>query len=142
MKGKEALIIMAIVLVIIAIICRFRNPVLFKWNPSEDNSLGKAGESPHKERMLGFAIHDMMFSILFALCLAGISRGPFTFWLIVLLLIGEIMHIIFGIRSATFRWLFEGHVQPAINLQVATTVGVVGVALSIGYAVFNPQKNA
>ena len=142
MNGKNSLIAMSIVLVILAIICRFRDPVLFKWNPKEDSSLGKAGESPHKERMLGFAIHDMMFSILFALCLAGISRGPFTFWLIVLLLIGELMHIAFGIRSATFRWLFEGHVQSAMDTQVATTIGVLGIAFGIGYAVFNPQKDA
>lgn len=142
MDGKTGLIVASIALVVVAVICRFRSPVLFKWEPPEDASLGRAGESPHKERMLGFAIHDMMFSIVLALCLASISRGPFTFWLIVVLLLGEIMHLIFGIRSATFRWLFEGSVQPALDVRVATTLVTLGLAAGIGVAILHAPPDA
>ena len=137
MNGKTGLIIASTFIVVLAIICRFRSPVLFKWDPPQDDSLGKAGEKPHQDRMLGFAVHDMMFSVLLALCLAGISRGPFTFWLIVVLILGEIMHIIFGIRSATFKWLFEGNVQPAMSTHLSATLLSLGAAAGIGYAILH-----
>lgn len=140
MNGKAALLSVAFALVVLAVFCRFRSPIIARWDPPQDASLGRAGESPHKERMLGFAIHDMMFSIVFALCLASISRGPFTFWFILVLLLGEIMHAIFGIRSATFRWLFEGEVQPALDVRVASVLVSLGLASGLAVAIFAPSS--
>lgn len=138
MNGKAALLSVAFALVVLAVLCRFRSPIIARWDPPQDASLGRAGESPHKERMLGFAMHDMMFSIVFAFCLASISRGPFTFWFILVLLLGEIMHAIFGIRSATFRWLFEGEVQPALDVRVASVLVSLGLASGLAVAIFAP----
>lgn len=142
MNGKTALVVWCTALVVLAVLCRFRSPVLFRWNPVEDTSLGKSGEGVHKDRMLGAATHDILFSLLLALILAGLSRGPVTFWLIVVLLTGEILHIAFGIRSATFRWLFEGPVQSAMSTEMAAGFAVLVIAAGIGYCILNPQKGA
>jgi hypothetical protein len=140
MNGRAALVFSTTVLIILAVICRFRNPVLFPWDPKEDVSLGRAGKGPHKDKMLGTASHDMLFSLLLALALAGISRGPTTFWLIVVLLTGEILHLIFGVRTATFRWLFEGHVQPVMSTEMASAFLTLLAVCGIGYAILHPSK--
>lgn len=135
MDGKAALFASCAIVVVLAVLCRFRNPVLFKWNPVEDTSLGKAGEGTHKDRMLGVAVHDMMFTILLALVLASLSRGPFTFWFIVVLILGEVLHAAFGVRSPTFKWLFverppqilTTNLTQSLMLLVAT--GIIGASI-------------
>lgn len=106
MNGRNSLLLSITILAVLALILRFRNPVLFKWTPEEDASLGSSGDGVHKNHIMGVATHDMLLSILLAVMLAALSRGPITFWLVVVLVVGEVMHAMFGVRSATFRWLF------------------------------------
>jgi hypothetical protein len=72
----------------------------------EDTSFGESRKGLHEVHFFGVAVVDMLFTIFFEILLAKMSNGPFTFWLVVLLTLGEIMHAAHGVRTSTFKWLF------------------------------------
>ena len=142
MKGKTALLAVCFTLIVIALICRCRSPVLFKWTPQEDTSLGASGKGVHADHMLGVATHDMLFSIMLALVLAALSRGPFTFWFIVVLIAGEILHAIFGVRSATFKWLFVERPPVQFTNSLAYILLTVLSVAVLAVSLFHPPNSA
>ena len=93
-------------LVAAALWCRMRDPVLWPYAPAADVSLGVSGKGVHAARLAGAARNDLLGSALLALVLAKLSRGPLTFWLVVVLVVAEALHIAYGVRTPTFKWLF------------------------------------
>ena len=109
-SGKTTVYVSLILLVTVAFLLRVRgSPVLFQRNVPEDASLGMSHAGVHSCHIGGVAVVDFLFTVVLAGVLSAISKGPFTFWLILVLLIAEAMHYSFGIRTATQKWLFGMH---------------------------------
>ena len=107
-SGRVAISICFVLLFIGAFLLRLRGaPVLFKRaDVVQDTSLGAAGTGVHAPHLGGVALADFGMTIVLSAALAAVSKGPFTFWLVITLVAAEIMHYVFGIPSATQRWLF------------------------------------
>ena len=113
MKGSIAMYIVLSLLVILAILLRLKgSPILYQrsWPPA-DTSLGKSHEGVHKFHISDTAIFDMLGTVLMSLFFAFLSKGSVTFWLILLLLVSEIMHGVYGIPTSTQVWLFGSPVN-------------------------------
>lgn len=64
------------------------------------NIFGRPHEGVHKTRILGFALVDTVLTILGAAATAWLFKGNFALHLLFWLLVGEILHYIFGVRTA------------------------------------------
>jgi hypothetical protein len=69
-------------------------------------------------------VGDTLLTVALAAVFAALSNGPFVFWLGVSLFVGEGMHIVFGVRTATYVWLFgdqqlllDGNASSALELR-------------------------
>ena len=95
---------------ITAALLRLRTPpVVTTLSFPADTSLGTPNTGFHTWHIGGVAMLDFLATLLLSMLLAYISNGPFTAWLVVTLIVAEIMHFFFGIRTATQRWLFFGY---------------------------------
>ena len=106
MSATTASLACCIALFLLAIWCRGRDPVLAPYEPAQDTTLGTPHVGVHKLHWGGVAVVDFVGALLLAASLARVSRGPFTFWLVVVLVASEVLHVAFGVRTALFRWLF------------------------------------
>ena len=64
------------------------------------NLFGKPHTGVHKTRILGFALVDTVLTILVAALTAWLLKGNFALHLLVWLVAGEILHYLFGVRTA------------------------------------------
>lgn len=60
---------------------------------------GKPHKGIHRRRILGFALFDVVATILVAAATAWLFKGNFAIHLLVWLIAGEILHYIFGVRT-------------------------------------------
>ena len=107
MHGNRTFVITVAVLILLAIGLRMhKSPLMRITQPITDTTLGRSGEGVHKCHFAGMACYDFISSLALAFLLAWLSRGSVTFWVIVVLLVGEIQHWWFGVPTSTQRWLF------------------------------------
>lgn len=109
MKGVTAFVGVLLGLFALAFGLRlWGSPVFSSMSPKHppDTTLGVAHEGVHACHFAGVACFDHLMTYVLAATLAWASGGSVTFWLIVLLIVSEIQHHIYGIPTATQRWLF------------------------------------
>jgi len=69
------------------------------------NIFGESGKGLHSIRILDTAIIDYILSILLAFLLAWITGIPLVIMTIIVLFIGIILHILFGINTNAVKFL-------------------------------------
>jgi hypothetical protein len=69
------------------------------------NSLGEVKKGIHKYRFLNTAIVDYTLTLLGACLITYISNIPLVLTTIVVLIIGVISHMLFGIQTSTLTYL-------------------------------------
>lgn len=107
MRGSVWFLVVVFALLGLAIGLRFaRPPLVYRRSVPEDESVGKSGEGFHALHVGNVAVGDFCGTVALAVLFALVSNGPFVFWLCLVLLVGEVMHFAFGVRSATYEWLF------------------------------------
>ena len=62
--------------------------------------LGERGKGVHKERLFGFALNDILGTIIGALLISLIFNYDFMKTLLYLFLLGEFLHFILGVDTA------------------------------------------
>lgn len=67
---------------------------------------GKPGEGAHSYRFLGIAIVDLLLTVLLAFGISKYAETSFVDTLIVLLLLGVILHRLFGVNTAANKKIF------------------------------------
>ena len=109
MNGHSTFVATVFGLLFLAVLARGKRPLLFKMTPrKEDASLGRPRVGIHAHRFMNMAYVDFIGTFLLAVVLARVSEGSLNAWLIALLILGEVQHAYFGIRTETFRWFFMG----------------------------------
>jgi hypothetical protein len=63
-------------------------------------ALGIPEKGVHESRFLGLALNDTLMTILAAAIIAFFTSYPFLTTFLVLFLIGELLHILFGTQTA------------------------------------------
>ena len=108
MNGRDATLatVGALVLGAMALRCHGAPLVRMRHPRSPDTSLGIAHEGTHRCHMANVACSDFAATLVGALGLAWLSKGSVTAWLVVLLVLGEALHFVYGIPTATQRWLW------------------------------------
>ncbi len=69
------------------------------------NLFGKPGEGVHKYNIANGAVVDYILTIIIAGITSYFSKLPLVLSTIMWLIIGIIMHIIFGVKTATVKYL-------------------------------------
>jgi hypothetical protein len=70
------------------------------------DALGVAGQGFHEARLLSSAMYDYIGSILLALLLTLLYRQiPLVVSTILVLVLGEILHYLFGVQTQTMKFL-------------------------------------
>jgi len=64
------------------------------------NLLGTPGQGFHEKRLFGLALNDTLATIFVALLISLIFNTSFLITLLVLFILGEILHYIFGTQTA------------------------------------------
>lgn len=111
MKGREATLLVAALLLACAVAARWRNRAVQRAVQrgggvgEGDSSLGRPGEGVH-QHVGGVAAADLVLSLLGAAGLSCVSRGPLVLWIVVVLSAGEVLHAAYGVPTATQRFLF------------------------------------
>ena len=67
------------------------------------NALGRAGEGVHATRVLGMSLNDWLMTILVAGLMAWLFKLDFVYTLVALFVLGEVLHYIFGVKSAFLK---------------------------------------
>jgi len=62
--------------------------------------LGIPGQGFHSTRIFGYALNDTLATVVLALLTSYLIRQPFLSVLIVWLVLGEILHYVFGTQTA------------------------------------------
>ena len=110
MNGHTTFLVTVVALLIIAVLIRGKRPLFLKIKPrKEDESLGRSHMGIHSHRLMKMSYVDFLGTFLLAILLTYISKGSLNAWLVGLLILGEIQHMYFGIKTETFRWFFMGH---------------------------------
>jgi hypothetical protein len=61
--------------------------------------LGKRGEGVHSSRIMGFAMNDILATIVVALLTSWIYNVSFLYSFMVWFILGEILHLVFGVDT-------------------------------------------
>ena len=69
------------------------------------NILGVPNKGIHKYRFLGTAVMDYVFSILLAILITYFTHIPLVLTTIGILILGIILHVLFGVETNTIRFL-------------------------------------
>ena len=70
------------------------------------DALGVAGQGFHKARLLNTAMYDYIGSILLALLITLLySQIPLVVSTVSVLVLGEILHYLFGVQTQTMKFL-------------------------------------
>lgn len=73
---------------------------------SYSNFFGEPQKGIHSRRLLGFAVIDIIFTIIGAWGFSMILNKPFIYCLLVLFVIGIFLHRVFCVRTTIDRYLF------------------------------------
>ena len=108
MDGYTAVVDSIVVLVLVALALRCVGSPIFgrKQQPPMDTTGGIPHNGLHRCHFAGTACFDYIASHVFAAVLADLSGGSLTFWIVVVLVLGEVEHWWYGIPTSTQRWLF------------------------------------
>ena len=66
---------------------------------------GTPGEGPHATRIFGVALVDFLLTVLLAAISSYFLKQPFLLHLLFWIIIGEILHYMFGVETAVLKWL-------------------------------------
>lgn len=66
---------------------------------------GKPGEGVHAYRLFDIAIVDVVFTVIAAYAISRWLRASFLWTLLVLFVIGELFHVVFGVQTTIVRIL-------------------------------------
>ena len=69
------------------------------------NVLGVPKEGVHKLRFLDTALNDYIGTILLAIMLTFFTKIPLVLSTIMLFIVGEILHYLFGVETNTLKYL-------------------------------------
>lgn len=69
------------------------------------NILGVPKEGVHKLRFLDTALNDYIGTILLAIMLTFFTKIPLVLSTIMLFIVGEILHYLFGVETNTLKYL-------------------------------------
>jgi len=69
------------------------------------NALGIPGQGVHATRILGFALNDILMTVIGAAIIAYVGRVSFIATLLILLVLGEVLHYVFGTQTAFLTWI-------------------------------------
>jgi len=109
MRGVWWFVIVVTLMAGLALAMRFlRTPVLYRRVVQEDESFGASGQGFHSLHIGNVAMGDFFLTVALAAVFSMLSNGPFVFWFTLSLVVGEVMHFVFGVKSATIVWLFGG----------------------------------
>ena len=108
MNGKSAFAVVIVGLLVVALYLRRASLPLFQLDNHRptDTSLGVANTGAHALHVAGAAAVDISLTFVAAAAYAAVSRAPVVLWLVVLLALGELMHWMYGVPTATYVWLF------------------------------------
>lgn len=67
------------------------------------NALGRAGEGVHATRVLDMSLNDWLMTILVAGLMSWLFKLDFVYTLVALFVLGEVLHYIFGVKSAFLK---------------------------------------
>jgi hypothetical protein len=67
------------------------------------NALGVPGEGVHAARVFGMAFNDWLMTALLAAVLAWFFNIPFLYTLLGLFVVGEVLHYVYGVKTAFLR---------------------------------------
>ena len=62
--------------------------------------LGVPGKGVHESRLGGLALNDMLMTVLGAALIAFFGNYPFLMTLFIFFVVGEYLHLIFGVQTA------------------------------------------
>jgi hypothetical protein len=71
------------------------------------NIFGKPNEGPHRYRFCGFAIVDVLATIVFAYYLSKYLNKDFKLVLLLFFIFGEFLHYIFGVQTAFIKLFYH-----------------------------------
>lgn len=110
LTGRQAFAITLFVFLIFSFLLRFKSPPLLKnlGERTEDTTLGAAGTGLHALRIGNVAAFDLLLTVLVAYVYSFVSKGPFVLWFAVLLVVGEVLHVVYAVPTQTYTWLFGG----------------------------------
>ena len=63
-------------------------------------ALGIPGKGVHSTRIFGLALNDILMTIVGAAVIAYFGRVSFAVTLLILLILGEVLHYVFGTQTA------------------------------------------
>lgn len=73
------------------------------------NIFGEPGKGFHQQRFMGMALYDLIGTLIIALIICYIEKDNsipnFMYIFFIIFLIGEILHILFGVDTAFIKWL-------------------------------------
>lgn len=72
---------------------------------SYKNIFGKIGTGAHSYKLFNIAMVDYILTIIISILTTGITQIPIVITTIGWLLIGLILHILFGVSTNTVMWL-------------------------------------
>ena len=67
------------------------------------NALGVPGEGVHAQRFMGFALNDMIATVIAALLTAWIFKISFFYSFFLWFIAGEVLHYAFGVNTAFLK---------------------------------------
>ena len=109
MRGVWWFGIVVAIMAVLALAMRFlRTPILYRRVVQEDDSFGVSGKGFHSLHIGDVAVGDFLVTVALGAAFSLLSNGPFVFWFVLSLVVGEVMHFVFGVKSATIVWLFGG----------------------------------
>ena len=77
--------------------------------------LGIRGKGVHSSRILGFALNDILATLVLVFISTYIFKVPFLYSLIGWFVLGEIFHILFGVDTAFLEFI---GMKPTCNLEI------------------------
>ena len=78
--------------------------------------LGKRGEGVHSKRFLGFAMNDILATIVAAALTSYFFNVSFLYSLLGWFIAGEILHVLFGVDTAFLEYIGFGTQPKCLNL--------------------------
>ena len=65
---------------------------------------GNPGEGFHKTRLVDAAMFDYIGTILLAIIVSKFTKVPLVLATVLLFIIGELLHMMFGVRTSTVKY--------------------------------------
>lgn len=69
------------------------------------NSLGEPGKGFHSVRFLGYALYDVIGTIVIAIIISYFTKYKFIWVLLILFIVAEVLHWYFGVETTIIKQL-------------------------------------